>query len=465
MEKMQEILPFPFIERMKLTLKGETDDFFSSLDQESPVSFRVNPGKFPFNPPLVRVPWCSTGFYLPHRPLFTLDPLWHAGAYYVQEPSSMFLEHVFRQVAVPDAPLLVLDLCGAPGGKSTHLLSLMNSDSLLVANEVIRSRAAILAENIRKWGHSNVIVTTNDPGDFAAAGRIFDIVVVDAPCSGEGLFRKDRNSIPEWSVENTSLCAARQKRILSEGWECLKPGGYLIYSTCTFNPDENENNLNWIAEQKEATSISLPDLNFAGVQEIVYRKIKGYRFMPHRVRGEGFFIGVLQRTDGKISMVSGKRKSGFQLLSQIQKKRAESWLLPKGNQVLLQYRNQLVLFKNNWLEHLDFLHSRLKLTEFGCPMAEETGNVLNLLHGFAVSTEINQGNFENIDFTLQQAVNYLKRETFPVDSKTKGWILVTYKQIPLGWIKNLGNRFYNHYPSSWRIRMAANEIPSPWHEW
>jgi len=334
MDDLSAILPRPFLERMKQILKDETDDFVSSLGQEPPVSIRLNPFKFRNKPGLEEIPWCKTGYYLPVRPSFTLDPLFHAGAYYVQEPGSMFLEQVFRQVAEPDAPLLVLDLCGAPGGKSTHLLSLMNRESLLVANEVIRTRAAILSENIRKWGNSNVVVTNNDPRYFAALGGIFDIVVVDAPCSGEGLFRKDKNAISEWSPDNANLCSARQKRILSDAWECLKPGGYLIYSTCTYNPEENENNLAWLTEKNSFSPIDLSSAYFPGIKEISVGRVRGYQLMPHRVRGEGFFIGALQKTNGKAGLVPKKRRFNFKPAGKDHATLSESWLVA-GNDLLI----------------------------------------------------------------------------------------------------------------------------------
>ena len=242
-------LPPAFTERMQQLLGNESETFFQALVSESPTSIRLNPEKtvntdLPFSELLSRqVPWCSNGYYLKERPSFTSDPLLHGGAYYVQEASSMFLQVVLQQIT-EDTPLRVLDLCAAPGGKSTLLANNLPKDSLLVSNEVIKSRASILKENIIKWGYDHIVVTNSDPNRFTGMKGAFDMILVDAPCSGEGMFRKDEKAITEWSENNLRLCEERQKRILSDVWDALAPGGYLVYSTCTYNPGENEDILN-----------------------------------------------------------------------------------------------------------------------------------------------------------------------------------------------------------------------------
>ncbi|HEX8060200.1 MAG TPA: RsmB/NOP family class I SAM-dependent RNA methyltransferase, partial [Cyclobacteriaceae bacterium] len=278
-------IPEAFERRM--TLRGDFIEFKKALSEEPVSSIRINRLKKP-NLAGEHVSWCSTGIYLPERPVFTLDPNFHAGAYYVQEASSMFLEQAVKSSVDLSKPLRVLDLCAAPGGKSTHLLQLISNESLLVSNEVIRSRAMILSENIQKWGKSNVIVTNNDPKDFTELNGYFDLIVVDAPCSGEGLFRKDEDAMQEWSDENVNLCSLRQRRILADVWPALKENGVLIYCTCTYNEAENENNLKWLSEQKDIELIDLP--HFPGVE-----KTTGYRFMPHKVKGEGFFIAAVRK--------------------------------------------------------------------------------------------------------------------------------------------------------------------------
>ena len=250
-------LPPAFEQRMNTILKNEMEDFRHVLSTSAPTSIRWNPLKNNnFSKKELPVPWCAEGYYLSSRPSFTFDPLFHAGTYYVQEASSMFLEVLVKHI-LPDRPVRVLDLCAAPGGKTTHLASLLSSGSLLVANEVIKARSNILQENLMKWGTSNVVVTNNDPADFHSLKGFFDIVLVDAPCSGEGMFRKDNAAISQWSESHVNLCAARQKRILAHAIELLAPDGCLIYSTCTFAPEENQHNVNWMVENGDFTSISI----------------------------------------------------------------------------------------------------------------------------------------------------------------------------------------------------------------
>jgi 16S rRNA C967 or C1407 C5-methylase (RsmB/RsmF family) len=289
-------LPDQFIQRIKCDLAEQAVQFINSLQTISPTSIRINPIKN-FEPAnLEKVKWCDTGFYLSERPVFTLDPLLHSGAYYVQEASSMFLEQALKQSVDLSHPIKVLDLCAAPGGKSTHIISLISDESLLVSNEVIRPRAKVLGENLTKWGKPNVVVTNNDPSDFQRLPGFFDVLVVDAPCSGEGLFRKDPNAVNEWSEENVNLCAARQRRILADVWETVKPGGIIVYSTCTYNRLENEENIRWMINEMEAELISLDISSFPEITPSDDHS--GYHFYPHKTKGEGFYISVLRKKNG-----------------------------------------------------------------------------------------------------------------------------------------------------------------------
>ena len=197
----------------------------AALQTEPPISIRVNRNKWDEEVTGVCVPWSFTGLYLPKRPTFTFDPLFHAGCYYVQEASSMFVEQVLRTYVTE--PVVMLDLCAAPGGKSTHARSVLPEGSLLVANEVMRNRSQVLAENLIKWGDSRVVVTNNDPADFTALTELFDVILTDVPCSGEGMFRKDPVAVDEWSMDNVQICWQRQRRILADVWPALKPGGLL----------------------------------------------------------------------------------------------------------------------------------------------------------------------------------------------------------------------------------------------
>ena len=241
-----------------------------------------------------KIPWAEHGYYLESRPSFTFDPLFHAGCYYVQEASSMFLEQALKQTVDLSHPLKVLDLCAAPGGKSTHLLSLISNESLLVSNEVIRSRANILNDNIAKWGCSNVIVTNNDPRDFQRIENYFDVIVVDAPCSGSGLFRRDSEAIEEWSEQNVALCSQRQQRILADVLPALKNGGMLIYSTCSYSKQEDEEICEWLINELKIESLKLKFEENWNVIE----SDDGYRFWPDKVKGEGFFIACFRKNNG-----------------------------------------------------------------------------------------------------------------------------------------------------------------------
>ena len=289
------MLPEAFRKRIEQQPHISSEELFHALEEPSPATIRMNRSKWDGDPLNSKpVPWCRDGFYLDVRPSFTLDPLFHAGCYYPQEASGMFLEELFKQTMGDQRNIKVLDLCGAPGGKSTHLSSLSGKNGLLIANEVIKSRASVLAENITKWGIPNVIVTQSDPSSFSKLAGFFDLILVDAPCSGEGMFR-DITAVNEWSEGNAGLCSERQKRILMDIWPALKENGVLVYSTCTFNPGENEENIKWLTGKHEADTIPLDISKFNGITGIDYLGIYGYGFYPGRIKGEGFFISAIRK--------------------------------------------------------------------------------------------------------------------------------------------------------------------------
>jgi 16S rRNA C967 or C1407 C5-methylase (RsmB/RsmF family)/NOL1/NOP2/fmu family ribosome biogenesis protein len=420
-------LPEAFVQRM--SRRTDFNELKSAFGGDPNVSVRVNPLKSSslHGDP---VAWCRNGLYLPERPVFTLDPNFHAGAYYVQEASSMFLEQAVRSSVDVSQPLRVLDLCAAPGGKSTHLLQLINNESLLVSNEVIRARAMILSENIQKWGKTNVIVTNNDPKDFTALTGYFDLIIVDAPCSGEGLFRKDEEAMEEWSEENVKLCALRQRRILSDVWPSLKENGVLIYCTCTYNEAENEDNLEWLSQQKDVEFIDLP--LFPGIE-----KTTGYRFMPHKVKGEGFFIAALRKRskEQSIRMKPGNLKAS---------KLDPGWL--KGD--FKYYELGDLLIAVNIDETLP-----LNIITRGVAVATIARNKLVPEHSLALSVDIDRDAFAAVDLERNEALKYLSKETIvPADSE-RGFALVRYDGNNLGFVNRLGNRINNLYPANWRIRM------------
>ena len=432
-----------------------------SIDQTPSISLRTNPAKFNLPVTAEQILWCKTGLFLPRRPSFTLDPLFHSGAYYVQEASSMFMEQAFHQIE-HSTDRIVLDLCAAPGGKSTHLLSLIDRNDLLVANEVIRSRVSVLNENIRKWGHQNVVVCNNDPADFSNLEGLFDLILIDAPCSGEGLFRRDPSAIQQWSVDNTILCATRQRRILYDIWPALKTGGHLIYSTCTFNPAENEENLQWLAQNNNLESIRIPLQESWGVEEIQINGLYGYRFLPQNVKGEGFFLTLIRKKDGSDSFsISKKIKSR---LEKMPKQFAEirNWLNTSDSEFFAK-SEYLIAFPEDKISVLNILSEQLRVISYGLPVAQFKKNDLLPEHTYALSVDRNIDIFGTIELDLRDALLFQKREEIKINSTVKGWMLVQYQGIPLGFIKNLGNRANNYFPKEWRIRMTLPEIPMPWY--
>ncbi len=435
-------LPEEFVNRMRQLLGNEESAaFFASLEESSPVSIRLNPNKAnnfqlsTFNTQLSPVPWCNTGYYLDERLTFTFDPLFHAGVYYVQEASSMFLEQVINQFI--DKPVLALDLCAAPGGKSTHLRSLLPDGSLLVANEVIRNRSNILAENLTKWGHPDVMVTNNDPADFPVTGVQFDLILADVPCSGEGMFRKDPTAISEWSPANVDICWKRQRRIISDIWPSLRPGGMLIYSTCTYNIYENEENIRWIASELGASVLqpTIPDeWNLPG--DMTGNGLPVFRFLPHKIQGEGFFMAILQKDGEDI------QEENFKPSSQVNK---------KGKKAVADA--QLTVTPPFFTNEQQKLTTKLRVLQNGVETGSIKGKDIIPSHALAMTDIPLRNEFNRIEVGYEQAIAYLRRESIvlPADAP-RGYVLLTYRHVPLGFVKNLGNRANNLYPAEWRIR-------------
>ncbi|HEY0771117.1 MAG TPA: rRNA methyltransferase [Sphingobacteriaceae bacterium] len=447
-------LPSAFKQTIQQKLGDEFTAFEQSLEEFSPVSVRVNPRKQNKIRSEASVPWTGMGFYLHERPKFTFDPLFHAGTYYVQEASSMFLEQVFKQ-HISTTSLNVLDLSAAPGGKSTHIVSLLDDKSLLVSNEVIRTRANILAENLLKWGFPNSIVTNNDPQDFARLEGFFDVIVVDAPCSGEGLFRKEPASVNEWSPENVTLCASRQRRILADVWPALKENGILIYSTCTYNDLENEENMKWLSENHAIEFLSISTENSSGVTESVVNSVKGYRFFPHRVKGEGFFISVLRKKEQARDNL--RPKSTLSVASKKTKEGLTRWITSADTFEFFQHQDFVFIFPKAKIQELEIVKQNLRLVQAGTTLASTKHDKLIPEHGAAMSVFLNQSTFESAELEIQQAIQYLRRETFEWTDQPRGFQLMKYQGVPLGWINSLGNRFNNLYPIDWRIRSTPGD--------
>ena len=457
-------LPQAFIERTRQLLGDEAyTQFEEALQTETPVSIRPNRMKCSQPVEGEPIPWASSGSYLNNRPTFTFDPLFHAGCYYVQEASSMFVERVLQEYV--KEPVVMLDLCAAPGGKSTLCRSALPEGSLLVANEVMRNRSQILAENLIKWGHPEVVVTNNDPADFTDLTHLFDVILTDVPCSGEGMFRKDQVAVDEWSLENVDICWKRQRRILADIWPALKPGGILIYSTCTFNREEDEDNVAWIAKELDADVLSVPVEDSWGITgNLTGKDFPVYRFLPHKTKGEGFFLGVLKKRGDvldetprrflKTSARLDKKKKGKDAKQPlVVPKEAKAWLEDSSEYALAMKDTNVVAFPKAYENEYALLQQTLKVIHAGITLGEIKGKDLIPHHSLAMSTVLASDAFPKAEVNYEQAISYLRKEGLILDADVpRGYVLLTYKDVPLGFVKNIGNRANNLYPQEWRIR-------------
>lgn len=407
--------------------------FLKGLEETPPVSIRLNPFKLSegtnkINPGLSPqpIPWCKEGFWLETRPNFTFDPLLHAGVYYVQEASSMFLSHVLQHLV--KQPVMVLDLCAAPGGKTTCARTSLPAGSFLFSNEPIGKRAQILAENVQKFGHEDVVVTNNYPRDYKKSKLIFDVIIADVPCSGEGMFRKDPQSIEEWSPQNVENCWQLQRSIIADIWDNLKPGGILIYSTCTFNAHEDEENIAWILNEYDAELLSVPTeeaWNITG--SLISNPLKDgqefpvYRFIPGKTRGEGIFMAIIRK---------------------------------RGENQALKYKTTV-----NSDKAVAEAHKRLRILSHGIKEGTQKGKTIIPDHTLALSLSTDKTAYPNVEVDYQTAIAYLRHEAIVLSSEApRGIVLLTYKGHPIGFAKNLGNRANNLYPQEWRIK--STHIPN-----
>lgn len=452
-------LPKAFTDRIEVQLKDHASEFISSLQNSSSTSVRLNPfktDKVPF-PDTENIGWTKWGYYLKDRPSFTFDPLFHAGLYYVQESSSMFIEQAFRQ-HVPDEPLRVLDLCAAPGGKSTHLLSLLNKESFLVSNEVINARASVLSENLVRWGQSNYIVTNNDPEHFSDFENCFDVVLVDAPCSGEGMFRKDPDAISEWSEENVKLCSARQRRIVDTAGKLLRPGGILLYSTCTFSADENEEQIKRLLADDKFNSLAIAIDHFPEIVEthehIGDKDLYGYRFYPHKTKGEGFFLSVLKKTADAAEGKWPKAPKKFQPADKNSIQAASSFIDTGTFSFMFHHERLLAVPKVCADEMFGVLNTSLHIRSFGLELGQVIRDELIPSHALALSSAI-KDDLPAMELNSEEAIAYLQKKDIGYDRTKKGWHLVRYQHVNLGWAKLLGSRMNNAYPKEWRIRKES----------
>lgn len=451
---------------------GRFASLAETLTETAPeVSVRLNPRKlspaggtpFPGEP----VPWCGGGIYLSERPKFTFDPALHQGVYYVQDASSMIMGAVAAELSrrLAGGPLLWLDACAAPGGKTTAALDALPSGSLVVANEFDYGRAEILAENVAKWGSPYTVVTRGDTARFRAVGEVFDVVAVDAPCSGEGMMRKDATARQQWSAALVEECVARQKEIISNVWDALRPGGYLVYSTCTFNTRENEEMVEWLCGEYGAEPV---DMEFPFVIDgAVGSDLPALRFIPGRVRGEGLFMAVVRKpgqweprercADNAASRRERKgasKRKGSGKAPEIPSE-VRAWITPaeRENFPLTATENGLRAFPAQWSDLLSLFLKKLQVISAGTELAETRGHDVVPTQALALSTLLDADAFPRVETDRETALAYLRREAVALPRETpRGFVLLTYGGRPLGFVKNLGNRANNLYPKEWRIK-------------
>jgi NOL1/NOP2/fmu family ribosome biogenesis protein/23S rRNA U2552 (ribose-2'-O)-methylase RlmE/FtsJ len=369
----------------------------------------------------------------------------------------MFLEEVLKQTVDLSKSLKVLDLCAAPGGKSTLIQSVISAESLLVSNEVIKTRVNILAENITKWGAANVIVTNNDPKDFQRLQDYFDVIVVDAPCSGSGLFRKDVKAIDEWSEKNVALCVQRQQRILGDIISSLKPGGVLIYSTCSYSQQEDEDIADWLTEKLKVESVKLKvDERWGIVETVSERSFSfGYRFYPDKVKGEGFFIAAFRKQGfaeikDHTSVMSRSKTKNKQVLTAKETETVKPYLADAGNFFFTKQNEEAIALPVHLEDELAIIRSSLYIKKAGVKLGTIIRNELIPSHELAVSNIINAA-VSTLEADNDTALQYLRKADVSIESESRGWVLLTYQQLPLGWIKIMPGRINNYYPKEWRI--------------
>lgn len=446
METLSPTLPPAFCQRLFAQLgKTEAEALCDALNDtaRATVSLRVNPLKpVHAGEGWLHVPWCDGGYILPERPDFTADPLFHAGCYYVQEAASMSVRLAFE--AMETKPSALLDLCAAPGGKSTLWRSLMADGTLLVANEPVGARAMVLRENLQKWGHPDVIVTEAMPESFSQLRGLFDAIATDVPCSGEGMFRKDMQARSEWSEANTDMCARRQRKIVREAWPALREGGYLVYSTCTFNPSENEENVRWICEELGAHIIPLTPATDWGINS----QDGMLRFLPHRTSGEGFFLALLQKTAPQPTLHLRKTEKTAPI--------PHGWLSDeKAFAGLYEKNGSITALRRTLLPAATAIRMAIHTISTGIDLAHPKGRKLQPAHALALSTCLSPDAFPRVELSRNEALQYLSRQalTLPADTP-RGYVLAAYQSHTVGFLNNLGPRANNLYPAEWRIRRS-----------
>jgi len=453
--------PSRFIERLRAEMGAdESRALLEALDTEPPATVRANPAKGwrPADAEAAPVPWWEGGYYLSQRPLFTVDPAFHAGCYYVQEAASQFVGRIVAGCA-PEGKR-ILDLCAAPGGKTTLYASLVGPDGLVVANEIDRRRVQVLADNVRKWGTGNVAVVAGDSPAVCAFAGTFDVVAVDAPCSGEGMFRKDPNARAEWSEGNVNLCVERQQALLDDAWQALKPGGLLIYSTCTFNREEDERQLERLTERvgedEFAAASEVPCDPTWGIVTGHAGAVQTFRFFPHRTRSEGLFVAVVAKSaeaqgTARPTRSARPRRSPLAEIPRTAWRELAGWLREPDACEFVQAGETCYAFRRAQAELIRQLAAATGVIYSGVAMGQLYNGRLKPDHALALSTAFDRSRVPSAELDAERAVEYLRRGTVLPQGLAEGMNLITHDGRPIGFAKRIGHRVNNLYPQTMRI--------------
>ncbi len=408
-------------------------------------SIRLNPYKLNSSLPLQKVNWCKNAYYLESKPAFSMDPLWHAGAYYVQEAGSMFLDSILRALPIHEKPIVALDLCASPGGKTTLMAGTLPNGSTIVANEVTDARRGALIENVIKYGSANVLISKNKSTDFKNISNFFDLILVDAPCSGEGLLRRNPEALAQWSPQLLTQCALTQKSILADAWESLKPGAFLIYSTCALNACENENNLEWMINNLGAEN---PDVSFQTSTNIIVTETKGikaWRFFQGLTRSEGFFITVVQKSGANNSTAKIVKKSNLQ-----RKNPLSQFFEAPQKMVFKKGIAEIRMLHENTINILEHLQKHLKFVYTGFPVARITGTKVLPDSFLPFANNITFAPETLVAVNYNESLNVLAHGNISPMSET-GYAITTFSTVPFALINRITGRVNNYFPKNWRL--------------
>ncbi|MCM1520059.1 MAG: hypothetical protein NC098_04680 [Lachnoclostridium sp.] len=451
-------IPAAFAEYITADLGEETAAplLCALREEQQSQAVRLNPAKpSPLSPEGESVEWWDAGRYYSPEESFTLDPVFHAGGYYVQDSSSMFVAHVVRELTRGMGPLVVIDACAAPGGKTTAAIDALPAGSLVIANEIVPARCAVLKENIIKWGYPSAIVTRGDTAALSKLGPVADIVIADVPCSGEGMMRKEQVAAEQWSRGLVEACVVRQQEIVDNLWKTIRPGGYMIYSTCTFNRSEDELMVRYIIDHLGGMSVRVPSGDFPSVAPAIGDdEIYCYRFMPHLTSGGGLFMAVIQKP-GQLSPHTLKPQSGKNRGKEKVKilDGTKSLIAPAEEMTFNVADDHINAFPSRWQPLLRRIDDTTDLLHHGIPVATIKGRDIIPAHALALSAALAPDAFPRVALDKSQALEYLRRNPIAMpDGTPRGYVIVTYGGLPLGFVKNLGNRANNLYPPDYRIR-------------